>query len=95
MILGCLTEDVIWTIHGVRTTHGTAEFDDEIENPAFEGRPELSVDRVVETGDVIVITGVGVGHIRGQGRFRFAYCDLFTFRDDLIAQVESYIVPLA
>ena len=25
---------------------------------------------------------------------RFAYCDVFTFRDDLIARVESYLVPL-
>ena len=26
--------------------------------------------------------------------FRFAFCDVFTFRDDLICRVESYIVPL-
>ncbi len=92
-ILACLTDDIVWHIHGVRTARGRAEFDDEIENPAFEGTPTLTVDRVVEAGDVIVITGIGIGRSREHGRFRFAYCDLFTFRGELIAQVESYIVP--
>jgi uncharacterized protein len=94
-ILDCLTDDVVWIIHGFRTTKGKAEFDGEIENPAFEGSPELSVERTVEDGDVVVVTGTGVGHHRENGRFRFAYGDLFTFRDGLIAQVDSYVVPLS
>jgi ketosteroid isomerase-like protein len=94
-ILGCLSEDVVWIIHGLRTTHGRAEFDDEIENPAFEGSPELTVDRTIDAGNVVVVTGTGRGRHRDRGRFRFAYSDLFTFRDDLIAQVDSYVVPIA
>ena len=94
MILGCLTDDVVWRIHGARTTAGKAEFDGEIENPAFEGSPELTVERTIEAADVVVVTGTGVGHHRGAGRFRFAYNDLFTFRGGLIAQVDSYVVPL-
>lgn len=93
-VLALLTEDVVWHIHGVRTTRGKAEFDSEIENPDFEGSPLLSVDRVVEAGDVVVITGTGQGRHREAGGFRFAYSDLFTFRGDLIAQVDSYVVPL-
>ena len=50
-ILACLTDDVVWCIHGVRTTRGKAEFDDEIENPAFEGSPDLTVDRTITAGD--------------------------------------------
>lgn len=93
-ILGCLTDDVVWHIHGLRTTRGKVEFDDEIENPAFEGSPELTVERTIEANDVVVVTGTGVGHHREAGRFRFAYNDLFTFRDGLISQVDSYVVPL-
>lgn len=93
-ILGCLTDDVVWHVHGHRTTHGKAEFDDEIENPAFEGSPELSVERTVEAGDVVVVTGTGAGRHREHGPFRFVYSDLFTFRDGLIAQVDSYVVPV-
>lgn len=94
-ILACLTGDVVWHIHGHRTTHGKAEFDTEIENPAFEGSPELSVDRTIESDDVVVVTGRGTGRHRELGSFRFAYNDLFTFRDGLIAQIDSYVVPLA
>lgn len=93
-ILACVTDDVVWHIHGLRTTHGKAEFDDEIENPAFDGSPRLIVDRTLTAGNVIVVTGTGEGHHRESGTFRFAYNDLFTFRDDLIEQVDSYIVPL-
>ena len=93
-ILGLLTDEVVWRIHGMRTTEGKAEFDSEIENPAFEGSPELTVDRTIEEGDVVVVTGTGIGHHREAGRFQFAYSDLFTFRDGLIAQVDSYVVAL-
>ncbi len=93
-ILGCLTEDVVWHIHGLRSTSGKAEFDEEIENPAFEGSPELTVERTIDAGDIVVVTGTGQGTHRESGRFRFAYNDLFTFRGDLIAQVDSYVVPL-
>lgn len=94
-ILGCLTDDVVWRIHGLRTTHGKAAFDDEIEHPAFEGSPELTVERTIEADDVVVVTGTGAGHHRETGPFRFAYGDLFTFRDGLIRQVDSYVVPLS
>ncbi|MDA8371060.1 MAG: nuclear transport factor 2 family protein [Nocardiopsaceae bacterium] len=94
MILGCLTEDVVWRIHGQRTTHGKAEFDDEIENPEFDGSPQLTPDRTIEAEDVVVAAGTGVAHHREAGPFRFAFNDLFTFRGDLIAEVDSYVVPL-
>ncbi|QEO09525.1 nuclear transport factor 2 family protein [Protaetiibacter larvae] len=93
-ILALLTDDVVWRIHGVRTTHGKTEFDSEIENPDFEGSPELEVSRTLEADDVVVVTGTGRGRHREAGAFRFAYSDLFTFRGELIAEVDSYVVPL-
>jgi ketosteroid isomerase-like protein len=93
-VLGCLTDDVVWCIHGHRTTNGKAEFDSEIEGEDFEGRPVLVVDRTYEDGKVVIVTGEGRGTHREHGPFRFAFNDLFTFRDGLIAQVDSYVVPL-
>ena len=93
-ILALLTDDVAWHIHGVRTTRGKADFDGEIENPAFEGSPTLTIDRTFEDGDVVVATGTGHGRHREAGAFAFAFNDLFTFSGDLIAQVDSYVVPL-
>lgn len=94
-ILACLTDDVVWHIHGFRTTHGKPAFDDEIENPEFEGSPQLAVDRTIEDGDTVVVTGEGIAHHRENGRFRFAFTTLFTFRGGLIGQVDSYVVPVS
>jgi ketosteroid isomerase-like protein len=94
-ILGCLTDDVVWRIHGHRTTRGATEFDGEIENPEFEGRPQLDVHRTFEDANVVVTTGEGRGAHREHGPFRFAFNDVFTFRDGRIAEVDSYVVPLA
>lgn len=93
-ILATLTEDVEWVIHGHRATVGKADFDAEIENPAFTGTPELDVQRVFEDGGIVVTTGGGRGSTVEHGPFRFVFNDLFTFRGGLIARVDSYVVPL-
>jgi ketosteroid isomerase-like protein len=41
-----------------------------------------------------VAIGRGEGRMKGGEEFGFTYCDVFTFRDELICRVESYIVPL-
>ncbi len=93
-ILSLLTDDVAWDLPGFRHLNGKDAFDGEIENPAFEGGPKLTIDRMVEEGDTVVAIGTGEGRHRENGPFRFAYCDVFTFRGDLIGRVESYLVPL-
>ena len=77
-ILATLTDDIEWVIHGHRTTRGKAEFDGEIENPAFTGSPEIDVQRVHRDGPVVVTTGEGRGVSVDHGPFRFAFSDLFT-----------------
>ena len=94
MVLACLTDDVVWDLPGFRYLEGKEAFDGEIENEAFEGSPTLAIDRVVEEGDTVVAIGRGIGHFATGEVHRFAFVDVFTFRDDLIAKVESYVVPL-
>jgi ketosteroid isomerase-like protein len=94
LVLGCLTDDVIWDLPGFKHLEGKEAFDGEIENEAFEGSPSLDLDRLIEEGDAVVAIGTGKGRMKGGEAFRFAYCDVFTFRDELIRRVESYIVPL-
>lgn len=93
-ILSCLTDDIVWHIHGVRSTHGKAEFDAEVENPDFRGLPELTVDRIIEHEDVLVVTGSGKGQLWDGGPFNFEFNDIFTFRDGLIARLDSYLVQV-
>ena len=93
-ILACLTDDVVWDLPGQAHLEGKAAFDGEIENPGFTGRPELHVDRLLESSDAVVAIGDGAAQQRAGARLRFAFCDVFTFRGELIARVESYVVPL-
>jgi ketosteroid isomerase-like protein len=94
LILSLLTDDVAWDLPGFRHLSGKEAFDGEIENPDFEGQPNLAVDRLIQEGDAVVAVGEGTGTQRGGRRFRFAFCDVFTFRGELICRVESYLVPL-
>ena len=93
-ILALLTDDVAWDLPGFRHLAGKADFEGEIVNPQFEENPVLVVDRKLEDGDTVVCVGEGRGRMKAGAELRFAFCDLFTFRDDLICRVESYIVPL-
>ena len=94
-ILALLTDDVAWDLPGFRHLTGKADFAGEIVNPQFEENPTLVVDRKLEAGDTVVCIGEGQGQMKAGGEFRFAFCDVFTFRDDLICRVESYVVPLS
>ena len=93
-ILALLTDDVAWDLPGFRHLTGKADFEGEIVNPQFEQHPILVVDRTLEAGDAVVCIGEGRGQFTTGAEFRFAFCDVFTFRDELICRVESYIVPL-
>jgi ketosteroid isomerase-like protein len=94
-ILALLTDDVAWDLPGFRHLTGKADFEGEIVNPQFDENPTLIVDRKLEDGDAVVCIGEGQGQMKASGEFRFAFCDVFTFRDDLICRVESYVVPLS
>ena len=94
-ILALLTDDVAWDLPGFRHLTGKADFEGEIVNPQFEENPTLVVDRKLEAGDSVVCIGEGAGQMRTGVELRFAFCDVFTFRGDLICRVESYIVPLS
>lgn len=93
-ILTLLTDDVRWDIYGHRHLQGKGAFDDEIENDAFEGNPELTVRELIVDGDKVVAHHIGEVRRDGGGSMKFAACDVFTFDGDLISRVESYVVPI-
>jgi len=93
-VLATLSDDVEWVIHGAQTTRGKAEFDTEIENPDFTGSPTLDVHQTYEDGPVVIVVGEGRGTSVTHGPIHFAFSDLFTFCDNLIVRVDSYLVPL-
>lgn len=89
-ILSCLTDDVVWELHGYKTLEGKDAFDAEIENEGFEGGPALTIDRLIEEGDSVVATGGGSVAKEGGEKLEFVFCEVFTFRDDAVSRLDTY-----
>lgn len=56
-ILSCLTDDVVWEMPGLFHLEGQQQFDGEIENPAFNGTPVITILRLAEEGNIVVVEG--------------------------------------
>lgn len=93
-ILSCLTDDVVWELHGYKTLQGRDAFDAEIENDAFVGSPTLTIGRLIEEGDSVVAVGAGSVAKKGGGNLEFVFCDVFTFTGDAISRLDTYQVNL-
>jgi ketosteroid isomerase-like protein len=92
MILSCLTEDVVWELHGYKTLRGKDEFDSEIENEEFEPNPTLTIDRMFEDGHSVVATGGGSTTKKTGEELKFAFCEVFTFSGDAVSHLETFHV---
>ena len=53
-ILGCLTDDIRWTVFGAFQIQGKAAYAEHITEPGLTGRPTLHVVRMIEEGDTIM-----------------------------------------
>ena len=91
-VLSCLTDDVVWVLHGYKTIHGKEAFDAEIENEAFEGHPVINLERFIEEGDCLVVTGNGTATRKGGEKLSFAFSEVFTFSGDLVSRLDTYHV---
>lgn len=93
-ILSCLTDDVVWALHGYKTLQGKEAFDAEIENEGFEGSPTITVDRLIEEGDPVAATGGGSVAQKGGHHREFVFCEVFSFNDDAVSRLDTYHVWL-
>ena len=93
-ILSCLTDDVEWVIPGMFHSKGKPAFDREIENPAFVGKPEITVTRLVEEADVVVAEGSVGARRREGGTLNLRFCDVFVMKGGKIQQLTSYLMEV-
>jgi uncharacterized protein len=89
-----VSDDVLWEIHGHAKARGKKELDSVIESDAIVGRPTHTIDRLIEEGDSVVVSGSGGADLAAGGRMEFVYCDVLTFSGEEISRVESYLVTL-
>ena len=93
-ILGCLTEDITWTVFGAFQLSGKAAYDEAIESPDFSGHPELEVVRLVEEGDTVMAELIGRVHLADGTPQRLQMAEVFVMRDGLICERRAFVVPL-
>jgi uncharacterized protein len=91
-ILGCLTDDVVWVLHGHQAVRGKTAFEAEIDSDMFEGTPELEVYRMIQEGDAVAVFGGGSVTRKGGEIADFAFSELFLFSGDRISRLETYHV---
>jgi uncharacterized protein len=94
MILDCLTDDVEWNLLGWQSLQGKEQFAGEIQNDAFVGTPQLTIERMVEEDEVVVAFGAGRGRLRAGGELEFVFSDAFFFEGDRIRRLDTYQVNL-
>jgi len=93
-ILGCLTDDIKWTVYGAFHLEGKAAYDAAIEGPGFAGDPELTVVRMIEEGDEIMAELVGRVPQPDGSVQRLSMAELFVMRDGLICERRAWVIPL-
>lgn len=94
-ILGCLTDDIRWTVLGAFVLEGKAAYDAAIEGPGFAGNPELDVVRMVEEGDTVMAELRGRVPQQDGSTQRLAMAEVFVMREGLICERRAWVVPLA
>jgi ketosteroid isomerase-like protein len=94
-ILSCLTEDIEWDMPGVFHLVGRDAFDKEIENPAFIGRPSITISRMVEEDDVVVAEGTVRAQRKDGGLLNALFCDVFVMEHTKIKRLTTYLTVVA
>lgn len=93
-ILDCLTDDVVWEMPGLFHLEGKEAFDGEIENPAFVGKPVVTITRLVEENDVVVAEGTVRSQKKDGSLLNAVFCDVFEFENKKIKKLVGYIAEL-
>ena len=89
--LACCASDVVWTMLGDRTVKGVDAIRSWMASMPAEA-PKFSVDQVIGEGDFVVAYGDMAMKDEQGARAPYAYCDVYRFRGDKIAELRSYVI---
>jgi ketosteroid isomerase-like protein len=91
-ILGCLTDDIAWVLHGHQVVRGKAAFEAAIGTDFFEGTPTLEIHRMIEEGDAVAVFGAGRVVREGGVTATFTFGELFLFTGERVHRLETWHV---
>jgi ketosteroid isomerase-like protein len=93
-ILGCLTDDIVWTVYGAFRIEGKAAYDENIEGPGFDGPPRIEIVRMVEQDDT-VMAELTAEATRDTGEvMRLSMAEVFVMRGGLICERRAWVIEL-
>ena len=100
-ILSCLTDDVVWALHGAKTLVGKDAFAAEADS-GDGPNPELTLDLADRGGtpslrggenDTVAVIGHGSVSLGGDPH-EFVYSEVFTFADGLVNRLDTFHIWL-
>lgn len=83
-------DDVVWTMVGEKTSNGKRAIREWMSSMGEMGPPKFTVDKVVAEGDSVICYGDMT--MEGEYAGKYSYCDIYTFADDKIKELRSYVV---
>lgn len=89
-VLACLSEDVVWRLHGCQTFTGLAAFSANISNEDFCALPRLEVEALIEDGNRIVAQGSGEVNQESGSKRSFVFCEVFLIEQMLIQEIDTF-----
>ena len=88
------TEGTTWTFVGARTLHGKQAVREWMES-AYRELPKFDVHRMISEGDFLTALGeITLKDEEGTER-RYAYSDVWRFREGKLAEVHAFVVEAA
>lgn len=82
----------LWVIPGAFHVRGKADFAEHIVDYGYAGHPVITINRLVEEGDVVVAEGSVQAPKQDRTFLNLAYCDVFDMRNGKIRRLVSYLV---
>jgi ketosteroid isomerase-like protein len=91
-IVSCLTDDVVWALHGAKTLVGKDAFAAEADSGDGPD-PQLTLDHLVEEDDTVAVVGHGGVSLDGDPH-EFVYSEVFTFTGGLVSRLDTFHIWL-
>lgn len=99
LVLSLVTDDVLLEKKGEAGMRGKEVLRAVIDNKdgvvhqdVGSQRPTHTIERMVEEGDTVSVSGSVAVPLPGGGQLGFLFSDYFTFRGGAISSVESYMI---
>lgn len=89
-IIANVTDDIVWQIVGANTIRGRADFSVALKKIKYEDNAEVTVHKMITHGKEAAVNGEIV---MTNGK-RYAFCDFYDFRGNVIKAITSYNIEM-